>query len=63
MRNVVNLLSAESEKILRNPDMRERIIALGMEPASSTPEELKVFLKEQLAKWKQVIELAGLKAD
>jgi tripartite-type tricarboxylate transporter receptor subunit TctC len=59
--NVVNLLSAESEKILRSPDMQQRIVALGMEPASSTPEELKVFLKEQLAKWKQAVELAGLK--
>jgi tripartite-type tricarboxylate transporter receptor subunit TctC len=61
--NVVNLLSAESEKILRNPDIQQRIIALGMEPTSSTPEEFKVFLKQQLAQWKQAVELAGLKPN
>lgn len=61
--NIVDLLSAESEKILRDPDMQQRIIALGMEPASSTPQEFKVFLKEQLAKWKQAVELAGLKSN
>lgn len=57
------LFSAESGKVLSRPEIQERIVALGMEPMSSTPEELAAFLRQQLAKWQQAVALAGIKPN
>ena len=61
--DVTRLLSAESGKVLSRPEIQQRVIALGMEPLSSTPEGLAAFLKQQLAKWQQAVALAGIKAN
>ncbi|WP_299453941.1 tripartite tricarboxylate transporter substrate binding protein [uncultured Pigmentiphaga sp.] len=57
---VVTRLNQEIAKALRSPDIRERFNGLGIEPKGSTPEELKeVFIKDA-AKWRVVIEEAGI---
>jgi tripartite-type tricarboxylate transporter receptor subunit TctC len=60
---VTRLLSAESGKVLIRHDIQDRIVALGMEPLSSTPDGLAAFLKQQLAKWQQAVALAGIKPN
>jgi tripartite-type tricarboxylate transporter receptor subunit TctC len=60
---IVQQLNAEVLKILGQPDIRERIVALGMEPASTTPEEFSAFMKSETAKWAQAVKLSGVKAD
>jgi tripartite-type tricarboxylate transporter receptor subunit TctC len=59
--DIVNRVSAEVRTILDRPDIQKRIVALGMEPASTTPEGLAAFHKQQLANWKQAVDLAGIK--
>jgi tripartite-type tricarboxylate transporter receptor subunit TctC len=41
-------LSAEVRKALQAPDLRERYLALGMDPVSITPEELAALLKREI---------------
>ena len=45
------------------PDVRERMVSLGMEVAGSTPEELGALVKSDIAKWSKVIKEAGVRVD
>lgn len=57
---IVNLLNRHIVESLALPDVRNRIIELGTEPRSSTPDELGVFLRNEIKKWGEVIEHAKI---
>jgi tripartite-type tricarboxylate transporter receptor subunit TctC len=57
---VVAKLSAETQRILRLADMRERLLGLGAQPAGNTPEEFAQFVDNEIAKWGRVIRSAGV---
>ncbi len=57
---IVSKLNAEIFKILRQPDMKERLSSEGAEPAPSTPAEFAALIKTEIAKWGKVITSAGL---
>ncbi|MBI2959781.1 MAG: tripartite tricarboxylate transporter substrate binding protein [Betaproteobacteria bacterium] len=61
-REVIARLNAETARALALPEVRERILGTGNEPASSTPEELAAFVREEIARWAKVIKAAGVKA-
>ena len=56
-------LSAETRKILQDPDIRSRFIALGLDPAGNTPEEYAEFLKRQNDRYASIVKQANLKLD
>ena len=60
---IVNQLSTEVAKVVSLPDTRQRFLALGIESAGSTPEELTAHLKAEIARWGPVIRNAGVKVD
>jgi len=62
-RAIVEKLNAESIKAIHAPDLRERLEALGGEPAGGSPEETAAFLKREYEQWGHVIREAGIKAD
>ena len=62
-RAIVEKLNLESMKAMHSPDLRERLEALGGEPASGSPEETAAFLKREYEQWGRVIREAGIKAD
>jgi tripartite-type tricarboxylate transporter receptor subunit TctC len=49
--------------ILNDPAYRARMAALGEEPTPSTPEELAATLRQESARWKRVIEAAGIRVE
>ena len=49
--------------ILNDPSYRRRMEALGEEATPSTPEELAATIAAESARWKQVIEAAGIRAE
>lgn len=59
---VVRKLNADAVAILREPPVRQKIEALGLEVVGSTPEELGAFLKTEMDKWAPVIKEAGITA-
>ncbi len=61
-RDIIIRLNAELVRALAIPDVRERILASGNEPVSSSPEELGAFIRDEIAKWAKVIKAAGVKA-
>jgi tripartite-type tricarboxylate transporter receptor subunit TctC len=62
-RAIVQRLNKEIVAVLRSPDIAEKLIAAGMEPAPSTPEELDAFLPKDQEKWSRVVKTAGIKFD
>ena len=62
-RDIVNRLSAEAAKALKQSDVREKLVQTGIEPVGNSPEEAKRFLDGEIAKWRKVIDTAGVKAE
>jgi len=62
-RAIVARLSAESAKIVRAPEMRERLAAQGAEAGGSTPEEYAAAIRADTATWTSVIARAGLRTE
>jgi len=62
-KEIVARLNADVAKILALPETRQRLLQLGFEPVSGTPEQLAAFEKQERAKWGPLIKAAGLKAD
>jgi len=52
---VIAKLATETQRILKLPDVRERIAGLGAEVVGNTPDEFNAFIKSELAKWAKVI--------
>ncbi len=57
-KDIVNKLSVEIARILKQPDVHKRISELGGEPVGSTPEEFAALIKSEIAKWAKVIKEA-----
>src|SRR5215468_2226770 len=60
---IVARLSAEIDSILREPDVRTQLARQGMNPIGGTPARLASYVKEDLARWKRVVEETGLKPE
>lgn len=59
----VAALNAALVGVLREPEIRERLLASGAEPIASTPEELRRFQAEEIAKWRTIARAVGAKAE
>jgi tripartite-type tricarboxylate transporter receptor subunit TctC len=60
---VVNRINAEMKKAVANPDFTRQLVALGLEPASSTPAEFQNMIATELERWRKVIKEAGITAQ
>jgi tripartite-type tricarboxylate transporter receptor subunit TctC len=60
---IVTRLHDEFVKVLNRPDVRERIVADGSEPAGTTPEEFRLFMLADLAKSVKLVKESGAKLD
>jgi tripartite-type tricarboxylate transporter receptor subunit TctC len=62
-RAIIDKLNAEFVRAVKSPDLRERLIAQGADPAGDTPEQYTAFVQNEIAKWAKVIKAAGIKAE
>jgi tripartite-type tricarboxylate transporter receptor subunit TctC len=58
---VIERLNAEIKAALALPDVREKAIAAGCEPAADSPQEFAAFIRDEAKKWGDVIHKAGVK--
>jgi tripartite-type tricarboxylate transporter receptor subunit TctC len=61
--DIVQRLNAALLKVLAVPALKERFTSQGAEARPSTPEELGKFVREDLAKWKKVVQQTGIKLE
>jgi len=59
-KEIVDLLQREIAAILAAPDVKERVDALGFEPSGMSPADFDAYIKAEIAKWRGVIEKAGI---
>lgn len=62
-KDIVARLNADIVKILRQPDVRERLTSLGADVVGNTPEQFAAFLKADAAKWARIVKESGAKID
>jgi tripartite-type tricarboxylate transporter receptor subunit TctC len=60
---VVNQLNAAMLKVMDTAMVRDKFLGLGAEPSSSSPEEFRKLIADELAKWRDVAQKAGLKFE
>ncbi len=62
-REIVERWNREIVKTLNTQETREQLLANGMEPSPSTPEELARTIARELVVWGRVVKEAGIKAE
>lgn len=62
-RAIIDRLNGEMVRALKNPDLREKLLAVGAEPAGTTPEEYTAHVQNEIGKWGKVIRAAGIKGS
>ena len=60
---IVTRLNQEIVKAWANPETRDQLVKVGVNPGSSTPEQLGKILRADVAKWAKVIKAAGIPAE
>jgi tripartite-type tricarboxylate transporter receptor subunit TctC len=55
---IVDLLQKEIHAFVNRPDIKKRILDLGVTPEGDTPDHFAGYVKDEVAKWKRVIETA-----
>jgi tripartite-type tricarboxylate transporter receptor subunit TctC len=61
--DVIRKVAAEVDRILKQPEVRERLATLGAQPVGGTPEELGKFIAAETTKWEKVVKASGAKID
>jgi len=61
--NVVETLNREINRALQQPDVRERLTALGIEIAGGTPEALAATISRDVQKWSKLVKDRNLKFE
>ena len=62
-KDIIARLNGEIVKILRLPDVRERLTSLGADVVGNTPEQFAAFQKADAAKWAKIVKQSGAKID
>ncbi len=61
--DIVDILARAVMDAAHLPEFSQRLLDLGAEPAATTPEQFATLLREEAAKWAEVIKAAGIRAD
>lgn len=61
--DLVTTIQAEVARIVQRPEVRDRFALLGFEPLGSTPDYFAGFIKDEMAKYQQIIKDANIKAE
>ena len=62
-REIVQRLNSEIVRILQQRDVKDRLIELGLDPSSSSPQALGDYMRKEYMRWAAIIKTAGIKAD
>jgi tripartite-type tricarboxylate transporter receptor subunit TctC len=60
---IVDKLAAETQRILKLPEVQKRLADLGAEPVGSTPAEFSEHVKREIDKWARVVKASGARVD
>lgn len=56
-------LNAEIVRILNLPDVRDKLLGIGMEPVTNSLDEFAAYVQREITKWARVVKASGAKAN
>jgi tripartite-type tricarboxylate transporter receptor subunit TctC len=62
-KNIIEKLNSEINVLMAEPEMTKRLVELGGAPLVQSPDAFGDMIKAETAKWKKVVEFAGLKVE
>lgn len=60
---IIDRLNAATVKVLGQDVVKQKLAAIGADPAPSTPQALAALIRSETAKWAKVVENSGAKVD
>ncbi|MBI2294524.1 MAG: tripartite tricarboxylate transporter substrate binding protein, partial [Betaproteobacteria bacterium] len=60
---VVTRLNSEIVRILKLPDVTQKLEGLGFEIVGSTPEQFGAYIRTEIKKWEKVVKASGAKPE
>jgi tripartite-type tricarboxylate transporter receptor subunit TctC len=62
-REVLERLSGEMRKLLAEPQIKERLVGLGLDAVATTPEEMAAFMRKEQERYGTIIRNANIKVE
>jgi len=62
-KDIIAKLHAETTKVLKVPEVRERLGSVGAEPGGNTPDQFGAFIRSETAKYARIVKDANIKID
>ncbi len=62
-RDIAAKLNDEVVRIVKLPDIREKLHAMDVDPLGNTPEQVTAWIRREIAKYGPVVKAAGIKAE
>ena len=62
-KEIIAKLNSEIAKVMNSEDMKQKMLELGAEGTTSTPQEFAQFVQAETTKWTQVVRAANIKVD
>jgi tripartite-type tricarboxylate transporter receptor subunit TctC len=62
-REVLQRLSGEIRSALQSPELRERYVALGLDPVATTPDEMAASMRREQERYASIIKNANIKVE
>ena len=60
---IVKVLNREATRAMLSPELKDRLAPEGAEAVGSSPEEFRIWLKQEITKWAAVIKAANVRID
>ena len=62
-REIVAKLQGEVARTAHQPEIKQKLLTLGLDPVGSTPDDFTAYIKTETVKWTKLVREAGIKAN
>ena len=62
-REIVKVLNDATVRAARDPALKQKMVEQGADPVGNSPEEFGKLLREEVARWAEIVKISGAKAE